>query len=69
MDRGAWWDTAHGVTKSWTRVSDEHTHLTMSQAECWVLATQWFVKQTLLPSGAFPLRVTVDMKQIIMKRI
>ena len=21
MDRGAWWATAHGITKSWTRVS------------------------------------------------
>ena len=22
MDRGAWWAAVHGVTKSWTRVSD-----------------------------------------------
>ena len=22
MDRGAWWATAHGVMKSWTRLSD-----------------------------------------------
>ena len=22
MDRGAWWFTVHGVTKSWTRLSD-----------------------------------------------
>ena len=22
MDRGAWWATGHGVTKSWTRLSD-----------------------------------------------
>ena len=22
MDRGAWWATAHGVTKSWTRLCD-----------------------------------------------
>ena len=22
MDRGAWWSTVHGVTKSWTRLSD-----------------------------------------------
>ena len=27
MDRGAWWDTVHGVTKNWTRLSDEHTHI------------------------------------------
>ena len=22
MDRGTWWATVHGVTKSWTRLSD-----------------------------------------------
>ena len=22
MDRGAWWVTVHGVTKSWTQLSD-----------------------------------------------
>ena len=22
MDRGAWWATVHGITKSWTRLSD-----------------------------------------------
>ena len=22
MDRGAWWATVHGVTKSWTRLGD-----------------------------------------------
>ena len=22
MDRGAWWATVHGVTKSWTRLHD-----------------------------------------------
>ena len=26
MDRGAWWATVHGVTKSQTRLSDESTH-------------------------------------------
>ena len=26
MDGEAWWDTVHGVTKSWTRLSD-FTHL------------------------------------------
>ena len=25
-DRGAWQATVHGVTKSWTRLSDTHTH-------------------------------------------
>ena len=28
MDRGAWQDTAHGVAKSWTRLSDLHFHFT-----------------------------------------
>ena len=33
MDRGAWWVTVHGVTKSWTRLSNfTHTKL-----------VQWFV--------------------------
>ena len=27
MDRGAWWDTVHGVAKSQTRLSDYHLHL------------------------------------------
>ena len=22
IDRGVWWDTVHGVTESWTRLSD-----------------------------------------------
>ena len=29
MERGAWWATAHGVTKSWTPISTRaraHTH-------------------------------------------
>ena len=26
MDKGAWQSTAHGVTKSWTRLSAFHTH-------------------------------------------
>ena len=26
MDRGAWWSTVHGVRKSWTWLSDKHTH-------------------------------------------
>ena len=25
MDRGAWWDTVHGVTKSWTRLKQLST--------------------------------------------
>ena len=26
MDRGAWWATVHGIERSWTRLSDQHTH-------------------------------------------
>ena len=26
MDRGAWWATVHGVAKSWTQLSNCHTH-------------------------------------------
>ena len=26
MNRGAWWATVHGVTKSWTRLSETHTN-------------------------------------------
>ena len=26
MNRGAWWTTVHGVAKSWTLLSDQHTH-------------------------------------------
>ena len=25
-DKGAWWATVHGVAKSWTRLSDWHSH-------------------------------------------
>ena len=28
MDRGAWWDTVHGVAKSQIRLSDEAQHST-----------------------------------------
>ena len=27
MDRGAWRATVHGVAKSWTRLSNSHTHM------------------------------------------
>ena len=31
-DRGAWQATVHGVTKSWTRLSNEAQHSTLSQS-------------------------------------
>ena len=33
MDREAWWATVHGVTKSWTRLSNFHFN-TMLQIYC-----------------------------------
>ena len=33
-DRGAWWATAYRVTKSQTRLGDQHTHA----ASCWYMA-------------------------------
>ena len=30
MDRGAWWATVHGVTKSWIQLSDFHYIFTYS---------------------------------------
>ena len=37
MDRGAWWDTVHGVAKSQVRLSDQqkHTHTHMEIKEGW----------------------------------
>ena len=32
MDRGAWWATVHGVTKSWMRLSDFHFFTSWSLA-------------------------------------
>ena len=29
MDRGAWWATVHGITKSWTRLSDFEVHIVL----------------------------------------
>ena len=29
MDRGAWCATVHGLAKSWTQLSDQHTHVIM----------------------------------------
>ena len=33
MDRGAWPTSVHGVTKSWTCLSDWHAHARLSQPE------------------------------------
>ena len=58
MDRGAWRATVHGVSKSWTRLSDFHFSLSFSMClmDCeW----EWAVKQEWSGcSGAFEGRRT-----------
>ena len=34
MDRGAWWATVCGITKSQTRLSDEAQHIDISHIPC-----------------------------------
>ena len=31
MDRGAWQVTIHGITKNWTRLSDEHNWMSCTR--------------------------------------
>ena len=35
LDRGAWWVTVHGVTKSWTRLSNLAQHRLKKKAAIW----------------------------------
>ena len=44
MDGGAWWATIHGVTKSWTPLSDWHFHFTFRS----------FLHQAQPPNHAMP---------------
>ena len=34
MDRGAWQATAHGISKSWTQLSDYHFHFSGERRGC-----------------------------------
>ena len=36
MDRGAWWVTVHGVTKSWTRLNIDYGY-TLTCSHCFAL--------------------------------
>ena len=37
MDRGVWWATVHGVTKSWTLMhAHTHTHTTYTINTCYI---------------------------------
>ena len=54
MDRGAWWDTAQGVTKNQTRLT---THAPWGEMRClFLLLPALFFKNALLLS-------TVDLKE------
>ena len=50
-DRGAWWATVHGVTKSQTQLRDEHTHTGMIN---WIIG-HWWLNFHLLPLSSFSL--------------
>ena len=38
MDRGTWWATVHGVTKSWTQLRDWAPQISHLQSRAWRLA-------------------------------
>ena len=54
MDRGAWWVTVCGITKSQTGVSDEHFHFCQPRPRTAVLA-EW--KQLLFQKLLHPERL------------
>ena len=39
VDRGAWWATVHGVSKSQTRLSDGHFHISSVPLYLWITPT------------------------------
>ena len=51
MDRGAWWVTVHGVTRSWTQLSDQHFPFTMG-------ILNYFTVKTVLSSWAVHIQAT-----------
>ena len=48
MDRGAWWATVHGVTKSWTQLSNKAQHSTAQHSTRFVIAFLLKSKNLLL---------------------
>ena len=69
MDRGAWWATAHGVTKSWTTEATSHTACThtythtrahMHQAHATVLPGSLRGPGLARPSPPAPLQSSVS---------
>ena len=55
MDGGAWWAAVHGVTKSWTRLSDSaftlHFHALEKEMATHSSVLAWRVPGTEEPSG------------------
>ena len=55
-DRGAWWATVHGVTKSRTELNDEHKHSpdreAPNEAHLWVRPADPGGAQSLMPPGS-----------------
>ena len=49
MDRGAWRATVHGVTKSWTQLSDEHLSSQNIQRAWWIQTAALWTLQLLDP--------------------
>ena len=51
MDRRTWWATVHGVTKSQTLLSDQHTHKEDSKERlslCSISPTSIHIQQTFI---------------------
>ena len=55
MDRGAWWSAVHGVTKSWTRLSDFtftfHLHALEKEMATHSSVLAWRIPGTHEPGG------------------
>ena len=57
MDGGAWWAAVHGITESWTRLSDFTVHFHVLEKE---MATPssvlaWRIPGTGEPGGLLPM--------------
>ena len=58
MDKGAWWATVRGVTRSWTRLSNQHFHFEPTSVQKdWVLdSTLPQITVQILTRSARPIR-------------
>ena len=63
-DRGAWWATVHGVTKSQTRLSDSHFHTSMDRSGVSCGANMsWAAKPRLLSQERLRASVSLPASQ------